>query len=84
MIRGSRSYRFTADTMSAADMIRIGELRKIISDLNKISKQKYRVVLRGRKPSTAYDYFGNVIGGLANASKLDVYVYDRNKRLYTE
>ena len=50
MVRYSTSYRFTADVMSAADMIRVGELKKNISALNKISKQKYRVVLRGRKP----------------------------------
>ena len=96
MVRYSTSYRFTADILSAADMIQIGELKKNISALNKISKQKYRVVLRGRKPlqrqvvsiappiyrnsqmrERSYDYFGNVVGGLANASQIDVYVYER-------
>jgi len=96
MIRQSTSYRFTADIMSASDMIQIGELRKNISALNKISKKKYRVVLRGRKPFfkksvnvypygtgmrknalRSYDYFGNIVDGLRNASHVDVYVYER-------
>ena len=96
MIRQSTSYRFTADILSAADMIQVGELKKHISALNKISKKKYRVVLRGRKPFfkkavniypygtgmskvalRSHDYFGNIVGGLANASRIDVYVYER-------
>jgi hypothetical protein len=51
-----------------------------------------RVVVRGRKPfekltvinrwtgkpsTVGYDLAGNIIGGIANASKLDVYVYVR-------
>jgi hypothetical protein len=27
--------------------------------------------------SVSYDYFGNIVGGLENASEVDVYVYER-------
>ena len=51
-----------------------------------------RVVVRGRKPvikmkvngmytrskgPVSYDQGGNIVGGLANATMLDVYIYDR-------
>lgn len=55
-------------------------------------QQQYRLVIRGRKPvqksiithqragitsTRGYDWAGNIIGGLANASKYDAYVYQR-------
>lgn len=27
--------------------------------------------------AVSYDNFGNIVGGIANATKLDVYIYDR-------
>jgi len=45
--------------------------------LRKYGHTEKRVVVRGRKPKTGYDWAGNVIGGLANATEFDVYVYDR-------
>jgi len=51
-----------------------------------------RVELRGRKPAKkaevrnfwtgktsarSYDFGGNIVGGIANATKIDVYIYDR-------
>lgn len=53
---------------------------------------QFRVCLRGRKPykkgtcahwlfgkatNRSYDFGGNIIGGLANASKIDAYIYRR-------
>ena len=32
---------------------------------------------RGSKGPVAYDWAGNIVGGIANATKLDVYIYDR-------
>lgn len=55
-------------------------------------KYKKRVVVRGRNPkvkhsisnrwtgkisNVSYDFGGNIVGGIANATKLDVYIYDR-------
>ena len=54
--------------------------------------RKKRVVVRGRKPiekrevyrrwtntfnEVSYDWAGNIVGGIANATKSDVYIYDR-------
>jgi len=43
---------------------------------------KKRVVARGRKPiwkidNKSYDWGGNIVGGIRNASVVDVYIYDR-------
>ena len=93
MKRTSTSYIFTADINSASDMLQIEELRKAIKSLNTISDKKKRVVLRGRKPlvkmdkynpytgkmsKLSYDWAGNIVGGIANATKIDVYVYNRS------
>ena len=93
MNRKSTSYIFTADINSASDMLQIEELRKAIKSLNTISDKKKRVVLRGRKPlvkmdkynpytgkmsTISYDWAGNIVGGIANATKIDVYVYNRS------
>jgi len=90
MKRISDSYITTLDPMSANDMQTLEMLRKTIKAVNKVSKEKQRVVVRGRKPfkkkevynvyqertrTLSYDYSGNVVGGLANASRYDVYVY---------
>lgn len=55
-------------------------------------KHQYRLVLRGRKPIqkstisnwrtgkttvSGYDWAGNIVGGLANATKYDAYIYRR-------
>lgn len=92
--RTSKSYVFTADTKSAADMMRIDEVKGAVSMLNKMSTTKSRVVLRGRKPEVkmiaaagyfnkasvkpvSYDWGGNIVGGIANATMIDVYIYKR-------
>lgn len=86
MKRTSSSYVTTLDTWSANDMQELSLIRKTISKVNKRGNEKYRVCVRGRKPIVkrftksyqlvSYDYFGNIAGGLANATKLDVYIYN--------
>ena len=64
----------------------------IINKLGRGIGPSKRVVLRGRKPlvkeevynrytgkraTRSYDFGGNIVGGLANATKYDVYIYDR-------
>lgn len=93
MNRKSTSYVFTADINSASDMLQIEELRKAVSIMNKGNSVKKRVCLRGRKPAVkmdkynhysgkmskiSYDWAGNIVGGIANATKIDVYVYNRS------
>jgi hypothetical protein len=91
--RTSTSYVTTLDVNSACDMeelVLIKNLVKAINNRNPATKQ--RVVLRGRKPiakqtiflrwqnrmsTRSYDWAGNIVGGIKNATKIDVYVYDR-------
>jgi hypothetical protein len=91
MKRISNSYVTTLDPMSANDMQTLEMLRKTVSMMNKLHGNKaQRVVVRGRRPIAkkevhniytgktrvlSYDYSGNVVGGLANASQYDVYIY---------
>ncbi len=60
------------------------ELRERIKWTNKQHKQmgistRMRVLLRGRVPAdgSKYDWCGNSEGGLNNATRYDVYVYER-------
>jgi len=90
MIRTSDNYVTTLDPMSANDMQTLEMLKKTVCMMNKLHKKKQRVVVRGRRPivkgevhniytgktrTLSYDYSGNVVGGLANASSYDVYIY---------
>lgn len=91
MKRISNSYVTTLDPMSANDMQTLKMLRKTVSMMNKLHGNKaQRVVVRGRRPiekqevhniytgktsTLSYDWCGNVVGGLANASQYDVYIY---------
>ena len=91
-MRKSNSYVTTLDVNSASDMQTLETIKDTIRAVNAFSSKKKRVVLRGRKPIVkgrsvnywsgkvrygGFDRAGNIIGGLANASKLDVYIYDR-------
>ena len=82
----------TADINSAVDMAQIDIIKKAVAIANKSRVNKKRVVLRGRKPIVkarfvnnltgkvrigGFDRAGNIYGGIRNASKLDVYIYDR-------
>lgn len=90
--RKSSSYLCTLDVYSVADMLDLALIRKCVSVGNKLSTNKKRVVVRGRKPvvkmhytghynstkgPVSYDFGGNIMGGLANATVYDVYIYDR-------
>ena len=81
-MRKSASYVTTLDVISVSDMQSLETIKATIRAVNAFSKNKKRVVLRGRKPFVklsryAYNRGGNLIGGITNASKLDVYIYDR-------
>ena len=91
--RVSPYYWFTLDTSSAEDMETLQELRMKISAVNKILGTNERVEIRGRKPiqkmesrakytgkvsTVGYNSDGNIVGGIKNASVIDVYVYNRN------
>ena len=92
--RYSDSYIGTFDIYSVNDMERLNELKAMVRCLNKDLKVRspglqYRVVMRGRKPlvkgydretgkSYNYDWCGNLVGGIANATAIDAYLYKRD------
>ena len=88
----AKAYVFTADPICADDMFRIDLVRKSISAANAIAKRKasytntipklYRVSVKGRlgknnPASSNYHYFE--MGGIrmADASRYDVYIYEK-------
>ena len=90
MKRTSENFVVRLDTNSADDMIKLQDIRKSVSVMNRMSEQKFRVDVKGRKPiqkgvirnqitgriiaSGSYGYGGNIVGGLANAQFYDVYI----------
>jgi hypothetical protein len=60
----------------------IDKLKRIVSARNKVNKDQKRVLLRGRVPvdGSKYTWGGNIQGGLDNATRFDVYVYERYAR----
>ena len=92
MKRTSTYYVTTLDPMSVVDMEKLQVIKATIRVANQYSKSKKRVVLRGRKPLIkktvtsfrtgktsvrSYDFGGNCVGGIKNASKYDIYIYSR-------
>lgn len=84
MIRISNSYVTTIDFLSTVDMEKLQAIRDSVRVLNSLTKSsdKFRVCLRGRKPilkvkNKSYDSGGNVVGGIKNAQRADVYIYVR-------
>ena len=90
--RTSTSYLCTLDVNSSFDMQQLELIRKTVKVSNYRLANKKRVVIRGRKPAVkaqivdrwtgktrvlSYDWAGNIVGGIANATKIDVYIYDR-------
>ena len=77
----SPNYKFT---VYERDSFYLRLLRSEIARDNEVLRKyghtQKRVVVRGRRPNTGYDYSGNVIGGLESATEFDVYVYDRSRR----
>lgn len=91
-MRKSNSYVTTLDVNSATDMQTLETIKATIRAVNAYGQDKKRVVLRGRKPIVkgrsvnywsgkvrygGFDRAGNIVGGIQNASKLDVYIYDK-------
>jgi len=75
----SPRYRFTTtDRNSFYLRLFRQEIARDNEVLRKYGHTQKRVVVRGRRPTTGYDWAGNVIGGLAAATEFDVYVYDRS------
>ena len=90
--RTSTSYLCTLDVNSVSDMQELALIRKTVKVSNYRTVNKKRVVIRGRKLVVkakvtdrwtgktrvlSYDWAGNIVGGIANATKIDVYIYDR-------
>lgn len=80
----SSSHRLTTHDRNDPAVL---ELRERIKWTNKQHKQmgistRLRVLLRGRVPAdgSKYDWCGNIEGGLNNATRYDVYVYERYTR----
>jgi len=90
--RVSKNYVCTLDPLSTSDMTELQAIKDSVRIINKIGDTKYRVCLRGRKPAykiirhnhalnktrvLSYEYGGGIVGGLANATRYDVYIYER-------
>lgn len=91
--RYSKSYVGSFYVNSESDMAELTELRESMTEANKKRDKKMRVVVRGRDPIekkivhhflsdtksvVKYDKGGNIVGGLSNATRYDVYIYPRN------
>ena len=84
MMRYSTTYVTTIDFMSTSDMEKLQAIRASVRVLNSLTKDKFRVCLRGRNPilkvNKSYDRGGNIVGGINNAQRADVYIYPRYPR----
>lgn len=86
--RKSKSYMGTVTDVNDPELV---ALKRTVSKLNRAGafnknawgeRAQKRVVLRPRGARvklgpTAYNYGGDLIGGMKNAQRFDVYVYDR-------
>lgn len=85
MRKRTPSYMFTADPMSAADMLQIEELKRRIKLINQVSakNQRKRVSVKPRlgKNSQFAHLYANRYGPLTikmeHGARFDVYVHDR-------
>lgn len=94
------AYVCTLDPMSCGDMEHLAHMRAAIAASNRTAERVYtkwgssyvakqRVTVKGRKPiekvnGRGHTPFGDVIGGLANASEYDVYIHqDRRNWQYS-
>lgn len=81
-MRRSKSYVGTIVPSNYRDQEKLIGIKAAVSVINSTNTEKKRVVLRGRKPiwkidNKSYDWGGNIVGGIRNASVIDVYIYDR-------
>jgi hypothetical protein len=86
--RTSGNYVATLHVGSVVDMQELALIRKTVKVSNQFAERQKRVVIRGRKPLikrqrnrtgnfVSYDFGGNIVGGIMNATVYDVYIYDR-------
>lgn len=87
-MRTSKNYIMTVDPLSVTDIEKLILVKRTIAKNNRLGRlsNRYtpsRVVVRGRVPASkgssqySYDRFGNVLGGIHNAERWDIYVYAR-------
>ena len=90
--RYSNSYIGSAYTKDAKYGEYLAEAKAIFKEAQAKSDKKLRLVKRGREPfvkqevrnpwfgyvrTLSYDWGGNVVGGIKNASRIDFYILDR-------
>ncbi len=87
-MRTSKNYIMTVDPLSVTDIEKLILVKQTIAKNNRLGRlsNRYtpsRVVVRGRVPVSkdsgqySYDRCGNVLGGIHNAERWDIYVYAR-------
>jgi hypothetical protein len=81
-MRSSENFIMSVDPLSSSDIRRLVAIKQSVKATNKITNIKSRVVVRGREAvekinNQSYDRFGNIVGGLGNACRFDVYIYQR-------
>ena len=78
----SSSHRITTHDRNDPAVLELKERIKWANKQNKLMgcDHRLRVLLRGRVPvdGSRYTWGGNITGGLDNASRFDVYVYERH------
>ena len=91
--RTSDAYVGSIDTRSVADMAQLEEVRTYVKVMNKYLRDddardrrgnplRYRVTVKGRDPiekvnGKGYNWAGDIVGGMANAGRIDVYIHRR-------
>lgn len=90
--RYSNSYIGSAYVDDSTFNKSLAEAKSIYKAMQAKSKKALRLVKRGREPKVkgecshwihgtatnrAYDWGGNIVGGINNASRIDFYVYNR-------
>jgi hypothetical protein len=66
-----------------SSMNKLGKGGTLIKGYRVEDSSKARVIIRGRDPKVIpegknrYDYCGNIVGGIANANRVDVYILQR-------
>ena len=83
----SSSWVGTFNPKDEKDMDEYEIVKAIVRNVNSNTKQRFRVEKRGRKPKykvdgKSYQWGGNIVGGINNATVWDVYIYRRNYDYY--
>jgi len=96
--RKSTSYVCSLDPLSCVDMEILNSIKRSVKVLNAavkwedaghwgLVKKCKRVAVKGREPiekvnGKGYNWSGDIVGGLANAQRFDVYIYDDGRYKY--